>query len=219
LFSPDYDAKLIATFRRYSLLSITESFYFSDFRSVNNLVGLPKPIILGERIKTIKALLPVSANVKGLIILEDIVGTGDQASRVLAAVKALAPSDWRILFVPLVMLEDASSKLLFPDWPNLTVRPVLQVPTRDCLKHKPSEPENADFKQIRSLVSHTAQRVLEPFEPNDDAPIDPFGYKGCGALVVAYRNTPNNTLPLIHHLAPDWKPLFRRIHHGRTKKL
>jgi len=216
LLAPDYDSRVISALRRYSLLSITESFYFSDFRSVNNLIGLPKPIILGEKKKNIAPLLPIDADIDGLIILEDVVGTGDQARRVLTEVRRHARPDWTVLFVPLVMLEEASSKVYFPDWAKFDVVPVFLIPADDCLKQKPSTTEHGDFKHIRTLVSQTAKRVLEPFDEHDDPPDDPFGYKGCGALVVAHRNTPNNTLPLIHHLAPEWKPLFRRIHHARS---
>lgn len=217
LLAPNYQAGLLTELRSYPLFSITESFYFSDFRNVNNLIGLRKPTIFGDNPIHVDALLPTTAKkIKGLIVLEDIVGSGSQAFRILAEVSRLVPTHWRILFVPLIMLEEASRKLEPLESQSIHVRPVLQISEDDCLKSDPRTGEPTDFKLLRSLINKTATRVLEPLDIDDDPPLNPFGYNGCGALIVAYRNTPNNTLPLIHHQAPDWKPLFRRIHHART---
>jgi hypothetical protein len=49
----------------------------------------------------------------------------------------------------------------------------------------------------------------------DDPPTHAFGFERCGSLVVTFHNTPNNTLPLIHHKSDRWEPLFRRIHHAK----
>jgi hypothetical protein len=66
---------------------------------------------------------------------------------------------------------------------------------------------------VRGIVKNTAQRVLKAEDEFDDPPTDPFGYEDSGELIVTCHNAPNNTLPLIHHKAPLWKPLFRRLHH------
>lgn len=214
-----YHRALLDTLRRYSLFSVTESFYFSDFRNVNNLIGLQKPIILDERTDRIPAQLShLGSNTEGLIILEDIVGSGSQASRALAEVTRVARPEWRILFAPLLMLEEATAKLHPLQSDNMNIQPVLLISNEHSVKKQPYPGEPSDFKLIRSLVNKTAARVLEPLDSYDDAPENPFGFNGSGAMVVAYRNTPNNTLPLIHHQAPQWKPLFRRVHHARKNR-
>lgn len=214
-----YHRVLLSTLREYPLFSVTESFYFSDFRNVNNLIGLQKPTILDEQVRRIETQLgTLSPQTKGLIILEDVVGSGKQASRALAQVKRVAPPEWRILFVPLLMLEEATQRLSSLQSELLTIRPVLLIANEHSVQTDPHQGEPSDFKMIRSLVNKTASRVIEPLDSDDDAPENAFGFNGSGAMVVAYRNTPNNTLPLIHHQAPHWKPLFRRVHHARRKR-
>lgn len=218
MLSSDYEAKLISLMRQYSLFSITESFYFSDFLNVNDLIGLPKPTIFGEDEKHVKHLLPSrESSIRGLIIFEDIVGTGKQASTIVTEVRRHIPHEWRVLFVPLIMLEEGLKNLTSSTLTSTTtVAPVLVVPESACIKEKPAKEEPPEFSYIRALVKHTAKRVLDPSDTHDDPPSDPFGYKGCGALIVTHRNTPNNTLPLIHHRAPTWNPLFRRMHHKKV---
>jgi hypothetical protein len=217
LLSSEYEAKCRFLLRQYHFLSITESFGFPEFLSVNDLAGLRKPSILGEDKKRIAVMMPDSKKpTKGLIILEDFVGTGKQASEVLAEVRTLAQRKWRILFVPLVILESGFRTLSKKSaLRNVSIRPVLIVPNSVCLKERPASEEPEEFKRIRTVVKLTARRVLKQLDLSDDAPVDPFGYRGSGALLVTCHNTPNNSLPLIHHRAPDWEPLFRRLHHSK----
>lgn len=202
---------------QYLLLSITESFGFSDFLHINDLHGLSKPFILGEKKEKVEDILPVpNSRRKGFIILEDFVGTGDQASGVLAEVRRHTPSEWRIIFVPLIILEQGLTTLANGhELADITIEPVLIIPNTACVREMPATEEPPEFKHIRALVKLTAKNVLERLGSHDDPPKDPFGYKGSGALVVTCHNTPNNTLPLIHHRAPDWNPLFRRVHHSK----
>jgi hypothetical protein len=218
MLSSEYEANLISLMRQYSLFSITESFYFSDFLNVNDLTGLPKPVIFGEDEKKVKDLLPSHESpIQGVIIFEDMVGTGKQASKVLKEVRRNIPREWRILFVPLIILEEGLKNLTSNGLASsATISPVLVVPASACIKEKPTTGEPPEFSYIRALVKNTAKRVLDPSDTHDDPPNNPFGYKGCGSLVVTYRNTPNNTLPLIHHRAPMWNPLFRRLHHKKV---
>lgn len=215
LLSSDYESRIISLLRAYSLFSITESFYFSDFLNVNNLAGLPKPLVFGESRLNVEALiLSTNSNTNGFIIFEDMVGTGSQASTIIKEVKRHIPSDRRVLFIPLIILESGLENLsVLGKELDITIDPVLVIPEADCIKETPSRLEPPEFTYIRTLIQQTSARVLQPYNEHDDPPSSPFGYKGCGALVVPYRNTPNNTLPLIHHRAPDWTPLFRRLHH------
>ena len=45
-------------------------------------------------------------------------------------------------------------------------------------------------------------------------PYTPFGYKRTGGLVVMHSNTPDNSLPVIHHESDTWAPIFKR--HSRN---
>ncbi len=43
-------------------------------------------------------------------------------------------------------------------------------------------------------------------------PYGPFGWEETGSSIATYSNTPNNTLPIVHHQPPNkaWTPLFPR---------
>ncbi|MBI4256651.1 hypothetical protein HY626_01175 [Candidatus Uhrbacteria bacterium] len=217
ILSSEYEILVRSRLKRYLLLSITESFSFPDFLHVNNLSGLPKPRILGEDKIQVKGLVQVPAGAaEGLIIFEDFVGTGKQARGVLREIRRYAASDKRILFVPLIMLESGLKRLLpVGERTNIEINPVMVITNKACLQKDPFLGELDEFKYLRALVKVTAGRVLRSLGPLDDPPVNAFGYGDSGALLVTCHNAPNNTLPLIHHRAPNWNPLFRRVHHSK----
>lgn len=217
LLSDDYELKIRSQLTKYSLYSVTESFSFPEFLHVNDLSGLRKPVILGEDPKKVKLLLPgLDKPIKGIIILEDFVGTGKQAQGVLNEVKLHISSAWRILFLPLIILEAGLERLIDDSkLRSISIEPVLCIRNTSCVKKELGLGERSEFKYIRGLVKSTSHRVLQRMGELDNPPKDPFGYGGSGALLVTCHNTPNNTLPLIHHRSPDWSPLFRRVHHSK----
>jgi len=219
MLSTDYETKVRALIKEYFLCSITESFNFPDFLNVNNLSGLPKPRILGENRSQIETLLPLSdEKIRGIIVLEDFVGTGHQSKRILNKVRSLIPEHWKIIFVPLIIMENGQKLLLKSNTTQISkvnVSPVLVIPESDCIKLEPIKNEPQAYYSIRALIKATKDKVLKPLDKLDDPPDNPFGYGGTGALIVTCHNTPNNTIPLIHHRSPDWTPLFRRLHHSK----
>lgn len=216
LLAPDYHRRLLGILRQYYFCSITESFNISFFKQVNSLIGLPKLEILGERKNVARKRIEELASnkkKKGLVIFEDMVGTGNQAVRVLKEISKAFNSSWKSLFIPLLVLPTGLRKLNNAKFERMKIHPVLVIPEPACLKENLQPGEPKEFKYVRSLVKKTAPRVIESFHEYDDVPVDEFGYEGSGALIVTSHNAPNNTLPLIHHRAPDWRPLFRRVHH------
>jgi hypothetical protein len=201
--------------REYRLYSITESFKSADFTNRNNLVGLPKFDVLTEDPLVAAQRIPdQSTGLKGLIILEDFVGTGKQSSSVLQMIAGLRPN-WRILFIPLIIVGSVGDAPLaaLAAGSAVEVHPVTVLDGSACLRDVPSPEEPEEFAYIRAVVKSTGDRVKRRLNEWDDPPDNEFGFRGQGAMVVTHHNTPNNTLPLIHHKAPEWDPLFRRIHH------
>lgn len=219
MLSADYEIKVRMLIKEYSLYSITESFNFPDFINVNNLSGLKKPRILGEDNSRIRMSPPqFDEKIRGLIVLEDFVGTGDQSKRVLDEVRSIIPKGWRIIFIPLIMMEKGLKLFLTKNSTqssSIETRPVLIIPESDCIKTQQVQKEPREFKTMRALIKSTQNKVLEPLDKLDDPPNNPFGYRGSGTLIVTCHNTPNNTIPLIHHRSPEWSPLFRRVHHSK----
>jgi hypothetical protein len=145
--------------------------------------------------------------------MEDFVGTGKQAAKVLEKLRATVPESWQILFVPLILLERGVPRLRALD--GVELAPVLVVPEKNCIAREPKSEESRDISRVRALIAQTASDVRERLDEFDDPPTDEFGYGGCGALIVTSHNAPNNTLPMVHHKSPRWNPLFRRLHHSK----
>ena len=216
LLAADYHCRLLGMLRQFLFCSITESFNVSFFKQVNSLVGLPKLEILSERKNAARRRVEqwaLNPKKQGLIVFEDMVGTGNQASKVLAEIAKVFPAKWRCLFIPLIVLPSGLKRLNNANIARLDIWPVLVVPEHACIQPRFRAGEADEFQYTRSLIKSTGPRVLERLHEHDDTPRHAFGYEGSGALVVTSHNTPNNTLPLIHHRAPDWAPLFRRVHH------
>lgn len=214
MFTAGHDDQQRRTLAEYQIAAVTESCNVSLLLKANDLHGLPRPITLGPSTKhAITAIGQLSAALRGLIICEDIVGSGKQAGRILKAVEDHAPSTWRLLFVPMIAFEDGINTIAAKYISRTTLSPVVILSRRQCLQPDPLPNEPPLFKTIRGITKNTAQRVLEAYDDFDDPPKDPFGYESSGGLLVTSHNAPNNTLPLIHHRAPTWNPLFRRLHH------
>jgi hypothetical protein len=213
LLDCDYDSKLRIAVRSTTFLSITESFNFHKFRSANRLHGIEKPKILGEKVTSARSTLSCIKNKpQRIAILEDFVGSGGQAKRILEEVQATYP-DTPFIFIPLIILESGLESLK-RSLKHLDIQPALIIAKGDCLNRKPLLGERAEFRELRPFVKNLKTRVLTRLDQFDDPPNDEFGFEGSGALVITARNAPNNTLPLFHHEAPAWSPLFRRLHHA-----
>jgi hypothetical protein len=208
-------ANVVAALRQYSIASITESFSFTDFVHENDLIGFPRPDVLGEDGRGIEALIPRLQNKQGILVFEDLVGTGSQALRVLRQLRT--KTQLPIFFLALILFEKGREKLT-PEVQALApfrFDGAHQIDATDCLRKVASGPEAEHHGHLRALALATRTRVLEGLGEDDDPPSDEFGYKQTGGLLVTAHNSPNNSLPLFHHRAPAWSPLFRRVHKSK----
>ena len=214
---------------------VTDSMDINEFYHANHIVGVShRPgfallRMLDERVKgetsTAKSLLlknleryinnpnrNVSAPpLKRLVLLEDFVGSGSQSFKALkwAAENLKLP----ILFVPLVICAPGVAKL---DELAAKVRisPLLQLGARDLLGRNRNGADGIpNSERIETLARDTFGRVAGG--PHTDkllAPHTAFGFEETGSSFVTYSNTPNNTLPMIHHqpASGGWRPLFPR---------
>ncbi|HJX84922.1 MAG TPA: hypothetical protein VJ723_11305, partial [Candidatus Angelobacter sp.] len=212
----DIDERLYALLSQCALFSITESFHSPEFLKVNGLLGLSKPSVLTEDEGFAEQIIS-STEAERIVIFEDFVGTGNQAFRILNVVQKAARNR-HIIFIPLIILETGLTNLQGLRSKSFAIEPVITIPSSGCLTSEQHIGEPKEFSFIRALVWQTAERVMQKQGQHDDAPEHPFGYENSGGLVVTCHNSPNNTLPLVHHKAPLWDPLFRRLHHKTTKK-
>jgi len=214
--SPQFNMLIRNALMSCKLFAVTESFQLAEFVDCNSLAGLERPDILGFAPENLEARLgPGARQWRRVIVFEDFVGTGRHTLRMLKALGAVLP-EADILFVPMIALEDGAITLRRKlSSVAIAVDPVLMVPSADCVLPSAQQNEPRDFADFRSLIRQTERVVLERLNAIDDPPASPFGYQGSGSLVVTFHNSPNNTLGLIHHKAPHWSALFRRVVHAK----
>jgi len=95
--------------------------------------------------------------------------------------------------------------------PNVSFAPTLLLSKNSFVAPTPRPNEVPFFAEIRALLTRTYSEVDNniPADPQI-VPYGPFGFNYTGALIVLYTNTPDNTIPIIHHRSDSWQPLFPR---------
>jgi hypothetical protein len=145
-----------------------------------------------------------SKEIKGLVLLEDFVGSGRQAT---AAVKFAATSlpDLPILFCPLVVCPKGDRALieLTNGLKNVQYDPVVVLPDDVVLNFEKSLGTGA------TRVDHFLKRIMPSLQTTSVEFM--YGFEETDAKVVLFSNCPNNTLPIFHHESDQWNPLFPRV--------
>lgn len=152
--------------------------------------------------------------IERIVLIEDFVGNGSQIRKGVEFAANLQPKV-PVLVVPLIVCPAADT--LFAElqgkYPHVAFSPCLRLPESEFLTMKPIADEKAIFAAIREISESVADRMREGFTEEQLIQVNkyvPFGWHGTGALVVLHTNCPNNTLPIIFHECPKWKPLFPR---------
>jgi len=116
------------------------------------------------------------------------------------------------LFVPLILCPGAEKPLqdIAAQFDGrLQVRPVLKLDDVVFVN-----PDGGTKDLLFSRIHTLAQAVQARLIGRPDTSGGPFGYGSRGATVVLFSNTPDNTLPLVHHNAQPpskWQALFPRV--------
>lgn len=211
---------------------ITDSMDINEFYKVNHLQGVAhrpgfatQEMIANNKLSPIPQLAEVwirymanpssdqidqtrrSLPLKRLVLLEDIVGS---ASQCLDAIRwAVSKLGVPVLFVPLILCPNGVQTLRKEEKASagkLTVRPVIELRRSDLLG--PERQEDAGWPisvEMENLATRCAGRA--------SVDRDTFGYRNTGCSLTTFSNTPDNTLPIVHH-KPDngaWEPLFPRV--------
>ncbi len=195
---------------------LTDSMVISEFYHANGVNGIDQrpafrslkrfcePKLLADYMK--------SKSLSRLVLMEDFVGSGTQSYEIVEW--AVANLACPVLFVPLVICPDGATALagLAARFPRrLRVEPMIQL---DQAAFVCADDTKNDilFQKVSALASAVHARVAGPDVP--DKTYGAFGFAKTGAVVVLFSNTPDNTLPLVHHHRrppADWHALFPRV--------
>lgn len=155
----------------------------------------------------------VNNSINRIVLLEDFVGSGGQASRILGYIKKLN-LDITVLILPLIICPKGNEVImnLITSYSNVNYKPVLIIPEAEIFNYQKEENEKNLCKIIRNFNEkyHNKIGVDLTVEESERVKIGSYGYRNTGALIVMYSNCPNNTLALIHTENDDWSPLFPR---------
>ena len=205
---------------------VTDSLLISVFHHVNEIEGKNRKPSFRDleyfgNIDRIKRHIELQGY-RRLVLLEDFVGTGSQSYSAVewAARKLGIP----VLFCPIITVAEAVNKFRelkinieleskdMLNLPRFEIEPVFEL-SPDCFIHSANTAPGGLFDRVRNLAENVHKRLSESKQEckegalgywNPDSPQK-------GATVVMFSNTPNNSLPLIHHGADNWKPLFPRV--------
>ncbi len=142
-----------------------------------------------------------------IVLLEDIVGSGSQCIDALRW--AVANLGSPVLFVPLILCPNGVQALRDEEAQSggrLTVRPVIELRRSDLLgPERQGELGWPITVEMEDLATRCSTRA--------SVNMDTFGYRSTGCSLTTFSNTPDNTLPIVHHkpASGTWEPLFPRI--------
>jgi hypothetical protein len=228
LIDRQFEEKLTRELYRHTwYCGITDSLKIADFYHANQIVGISSrpPFIEYFRLFEAKKSSDIadgirqymSKRLKRLVLIEDVVGSGNQARATLHWV--LSTFDCSVLFVPLIICPDglAMAEQLRAEFPDkFACSPIIRVQRHDLLG---PQREGREFRrpgfaeQLELLATETFDDVAGSTAGDvSQAPYSPFGYQEGGCSIVTFSNTPDNSLPLIHHKSDtdQWQPLFPR---------
>jgi hypothetical protein len=210
---PNLPATLATAVEHTWFCPITDSMTIAHFHHVNGIRGKDlRPdwrtlMQLGDRARIQEYMQ--QQEFERLVLLEDFVGTGKQASK--AVEYALEVLEGRpLLIVPLIICPTGVEALqgTVATGSAASLRPVLELPDECVLGDEPRSGEPPSFEGFRNLLRRLAPLVDAPGDSEDTRAL---GFGAVGALSVMYTNCPNNVPPAIHHEdSGTWSALFPR---------
>ena len=227
----DWQSRLDAErFDKTWFCPVTDSLLISVFHHVNRIEGKNRKPAFRE-LKHFGDTNKIHEHIRKdgyrrLVLLEDFVGAGTQSfESVEWAARTLKLP---VLFCPMIIAPEGAARFralktelddersLDPTLPPFAFEPILEL-GNECFVHSPDTAPDSLLARIRLLAEEVHARLTQSgqqFKHRDRSL--PLGYWNAdspqkGATIVMFSNTPNNSLPLIHHGADGWSPLFPRV--------
>jgi hypothetical protein len=201
---------------------ITDSMDINSFYHINNVPGSidwrPQWYNVNEPWNTMSQGLVNYINNEGLeklVLLEDFVGSGSQIEQTIHHIMALNLGI-PVLLLPIMNCPAGVNRFnnLQSQYPDLTYKSVLELSKQCFVFPVPYQDELPAIQNTRELIQRVYLKTSNGVSVGNGKPYSPFGYRDTGGLLVKYSNTPDNSIPVIHHESNTWAPLFRR--HSRN---
>jgi hypothetical protein len=214
------DSKIEAELKCCWFCPITDSMKVSTFYHVNNITGIdlrPDWRTLRKFAEPQKISQHMQkTGIRRIVLLEDFVCTSSQAGKAIEYAANL-PGSPPLLVIPLIVCPAGLTAMnsVAAKYSQVKIVPTLILNDDAFVVEAPQVDELPLIDRIRRYVTESYPLVVGgiPVDYTKE-PFGPFGFGNStprkGALVVMYTNTPDNTLPLIHHKSATWKPLFPR---------
>lgn len=144
-----------------------------------------------------------------IVLLEDFVGTGNQAAPAVAFAGEVAAPIADVLFCPLIIARDGVARLAadVSHLPHVEIIPALTL-TEEC--HVRRLPPSSGDPSAQTPAFRRALLDVHDQVAAGDPTLSPFGYDDIGTLAIPFANCPNNAPPVLHHTSGSWYPLFPR---------
>jgi hypothetical protein len=201
---------------------ITDSMDINSFYHINNVPGnidwRPQWYNVNETWNTMSQGLVNFIKKEGLeklVLLEDFVGSGSQIEQTIHHIMALNLGI-PVLLLPIMNCPTGVNRFnnLQNQYPDLTYKSVLELSKQCFVFPSPYHDELPAIQNTRELIQRVYLKTSNGVSPGNGKPYSPFGYRDTGGLLVKYSNTPDNSIPIIHHESSTWVPLFKR--HSRN---
>ena len=191
------------------LCPITDSFRINSFLHVNGLSGKKyrpdwlslKKFACDQKISNFVRC----QKIKHLVLLEDFVGSGRQASAVLDYAASIL--DIKILVVPLIICGPGLDRLakLASNHESVRFRPVVVLPANCLVAPRRNYGEPNLFRELRKVMRQHYKGL------GQNLPGKQYGFQKVASLVVTHSNCPNNTPPMYRQAREGETALFPRL--------
>lgn len=220
LLDPQLNKRIDDALSKTWFCGITDSMQIAAFHHINNIQGADlrpdwRTLTQFSTAGDVEAFM-THEGYERLVLLEDFVGSGSQMSAAVGFAASLSNTP-SILVLPLIVgpVGQSVGNVFSSNYSNVTFSTMLALGGDAFILEKPMSTEDPLYPSIREMIIRLHPTVRA--EPNPDENIKPYGPFGFnpllpirGALLVMYTNTPDNTLPIIHHSSTSWSALFQR---------
>jgi len=137
---------------------------------------------------------------KIIIFLDDFIGSGSTVNRLWNIMQNWR-NDSHDYYIGVIIGYKNAIEQIEEDYPYTVIsaeEPLLE-------NSRAFHPTNSTFTPKEKNI---LKQYCKKIEPRTEYR---YGYNNTQSLVIFYENAPNNTIPILHHVVKNWRPLFPRL--------